>query len=117
MTVPAWQALHAYAAQAIVNPLTANGHSYRCSVAGTSGATEPAWVGRYQDITDGSATWVPYSIVTPAQVRTELHLEPEASGTTTPVAAGQYADSVIGPYILDAIASLELATKRYLVNR
>jgi len=117
MTVATWQVTHAYAADAIVNPTVANGHSFRCSVAGTSGGSEPTWVGRYQNITDGSVTWVPYSIITPAQVRQEMKLAPEGEGASSPAADGQYADSIIGPYILAAIESLEVATKRRLVNR
>lgn len=108
MTVATWAALTVYAADAIVNPTTANGHSYRCATGGTSAGTEPTWVGRYQDITDGTVTWVPYSIITPNAVRAQLAL----TGTT-----GQYSDATIGGYILDAISSLEQATWRFLVNR
>jgi hypothetical protein len=109
MTVAAWQTGHAYVAGDIVNPTVANGHSYRCTVGGTSGGTEPTWVGRYQTITDGATvTWVVYTVITPAQVRSQLAL----TGTT-----GQYDDTVIGGYILDAIGSLEQSTWRFLVNR
>jgi len=108
MTVATWAPLTLYATDAIVNPTVANGHSYRAATGGTSGAAEPTWVGRYQNITDASVTWVPYTIITPAQVRTQLHLD----GTT-----GQYSDTVVGGYILDAISSLESATQRFLVNR
>lgn len=118
MTVAAWQSGHAYTAGDVVNPTVANGHSYRCLVTGTSGGSEPTWVGRYQTITDGATvTWAVYTVITPAQVRTQLHLEPEASGLSTPAATGQYSDDTIGGYILDAISSLEQATWRFLVNR
>jgi hypothetical protein len=109
MTVSAWTANHAYTAGDIVNPTVANGHSYRCTVGGTSDNTEPSWVGRYQTISDGSTVkWVVYTIVTPATVRAQLNL----TGTT-----GQYADDIIGSYIISATESLELVTKRYLSNR
>lgn len=117
MTVATWAPLTLYATDAIVNPITANGHSYRAAIGGTSAASEPAWVGRYQNITDGTVTWVPYCVITPSQVRTQLHLEPEASGVTTPAATGQNSDATIGGYILDAIGSLEQATRRYFLNR
>lgn len=104
-----WSANATVAAGDIRNPVTANGHSYRCVVGGTTGGTEPAWVGRYQTITDGSTvTWAVYTVITPATVRTQLNLE----GTT-----GQYSDDTIGGYILSAISSLETACSRYLVNR
>lgn len=116
MTVAAWLPAHVYAAGAIVNPITSSGHSYRCATGGTSGASEPTWVGRYQDITDGTVTWVVYTVLTPGQIRGMLNLEPERTGATTPAATGQYADSVIGPYLLDAITSLEISCRRFLVN-
>ncbi len=109
MTVAAWQANHAYVSGDIVNPTVANGHSFRCTTSGTSGGSEPTWVGRYQTITDGgTVTWVVYTVITPQNVRDQLAL----TGTT-----GQYSDTTIGGYILDAIGSLEQATWRYLINR
>lgn len=109
MTVAAWQANHAYTAGNIVNPTTANGHSYISIVGGTSGMTEPTWSGRWPAVTDGVAnTWAPYSIITPATVRSQLKIE----GSTD-----QWTDTIIGNYILDAISSLEQATQRYIVNR
>jgi hypothetical protein len=86
----------------------ANGHSYICSTAGTSAASEPTWSGRWPAVTDNSAAWAPYSIVTPATIRSQLKVE-----STT----DQWADAIVGNYILDAISSLEQATKRFLVNR
>jgi hypothetical protein len=115
VTVATWLPNHAYTAGAVVNPAVANQHSFYCSVGGTSGASEPAWVGRYQNIVDNSVTWVPYTIVTPAQIRQELKLDPEGTGGTI-AASGQYADSIIGPYILDAIASLQTTCARMFVN-
>ncbi len=40
----AWAATTAYAAGDVVRPVTGNGHLFRCTVAGTSGGTEPTWV-------------------------------------------------------------------------
>ncbi len=109
MTVAAWQAAHVYAAGAIVNPTTANGHSYISVVGGTSGSTEPTWSGRWPAIADGTAnTWAPYSIITPATIRSQLKIEGSADN---------WSDAIIGNYILAAISSLEQATRRYLVNR
>lgn len=116
MTVATWLPNHVYAAGAIVNPVAANQHSYRCTTGGTSAASEPAWVGRYADITDGTVTWVVYTIITPGTIRQQLKLDPEGQGATTPAATGQYADSIIGGYILDAIASLQTVCQRMFVN-
>lgn len=107
MTVATWQALHAYSAEQLVNPTVSNGHTFRCLTGGTSGASEPSWVGRYQPVTDGTAVWVPYTIITPATVRTQLNYE-----STT----NQYSDTTIGGYIIAAIYNLELACSRYLIN-
>lgn len=103
-----WAALTVYSIGNVVNPTVANGFSFVCVDAGTSGASEPTWSGRWPAVVDGSAAWAPYSIITPAMVRTQLGLE----GTT-----GQYSDDTIGGYILAAVGSLEQATNRYLRNR
>lgn len=109
MTIAAWQANHVYTAGDIVNPTIANGHSYISVVGGTSGGAEPTWSGRWPAVADGVAnTWAPYSIITPATLRSQMNWDS---------ATGQYSDTILGNYILDAIASLELATLRYLVNR
>lgn len=38
-----WAVGEPYAFGAVVQPVTPNGHLYRCILAGTSGATEPRW--------------------------------------------------------------------------
>ena len=55
----AWQASTAYAQNDIIEPITPNGHSFKCIVAGTSGASEPSpWnTGDGQTTTDNSVTW------------------------------------------------------------
>ncbi len=57
-----WQASHAYALTAVVIPTTfvVGSHTWRCTTAGTSGATEPTWPDPYlgtDTITDGAVTW------------------------------------------------------------
>jgi hypothetical protein len=60
----AWAASTAYTAGDTCKPTTENGYIYRCTVAGTSDATEPTWpddpggVDAWEDtVTDGGATW------------------------------------------------------------
>lgn len=52
-----WADLTAYALGTIISP-TAGTHFYRCTVAGTSGATEPTWKTDGTTNTDGTATWI-----------------------------------------------------------
>lgn len=64
---PTWQASTAYTKRAtgdaktgsVVKPTTANDRYFRCSVAGTSGGTEPTWNTTLGGTTtDGTVTWV-----------------------------------------------------------
>lgn len=53
-----WAALTAYAVGDIVWPTTANGRIYRCTVAGTSGASEPTFpTSAAGTVVDGTVTW------------------------------------------------------------
>jgi hypothetical protein len=51
-----WAPITAYAINAQTMPIVVNGSKYICTVAGTSGATPPAWPGS-GTVTDGSVTW------------------------------------------------------------
>lgn len=54
-----WVANHAYLVGNRIRPVTYLGITFRCSVAGTSGGTEPAWNTNAGDTTvDGTATFV-----------------------------------------------------------
>ena len=53
-----WTAETAYSVGDIVRPTVGNGHVYRCTAAGTTGASEPTWptdIGA--TVEDGTATW------------------------------------------------------------
>ena len=70
---PAWQASTAYTVRAtgdaktgsVIKPTTANGRHFKCTTAGTSGATEPTWnttIGG--TTTDGGVTWTAIQALT-----------------------------------------------------
>ncbi len=53
-----WQASTAYVIDDIRQPTTPNDHYYKCTVAGTSGATEPTWpTTPGGTVVDGTVTW------------------------------------------------------------
>lgn len=52
-----WVASTAYAVDDLVQPTTPNGHFYKCTVAGTSGSSEPTWPTDGTTVTDGGVTW------------------------------------------------------------
>lgn len=54
---PAWQASHAYVVGDVIQPTPANGFTYICTIAGTSGASHPAWPTSTGSVADGTATW------------------------------------------------------------
>ena len=55
---PAWAASTAYTVGQTISPPSANGHIYRCTVAGNSGATPPStWPTDGSTVTDGGVTW------------------------------------------------------------
>ena len=55
---PTWQASTDYAVGDKVVPTSDNTYYYECTVAGTSGSSEPTWPTTVGDtVTDGSVTW------------------------------------------------------------
>jgi prepilin-type N-terminal cleavage/methylation domain-containing protein len=53
-----WQASTSYSIDSIVTPTTKNWHFYRCTTAGTSGASEPTWpTAAGGTVTDGGVAW------------------------------------------------------------
>lgn len=53
-----WVASTANSVNNIVTPTTANGHVYKCTVAGTTGTTEPIWTTTAGGtVSDGTVTW------------------------------------------------------------
>jgi len=55
---PPWQASRPYVLGDYAVPTVSNGHSYRCTGAGTSGAVEPDPWPLTGFLTDGSVTWI-----------------------------------------------------------
>lgn len=58
--LPNWQIAHAYALGDLVQPVSPNGLSYKCTTAGTSHAsTEPTWPtsGIGSTVSDGTVVW------------------------------------------------------------
>jgi prepilin-type N-terminal cleavage/methylation domain-containing protein len=57
-TPPKWGQFTIYSIGNFVVPATKNGHRYRCTTAGTSGASEPTWpTTKAGTVVDGSVTW------------------------------------------------------------
>jgi hypothetical protein len=56
---PVWTANTAYTIGAVINPTSGSGavYTYICTVAGTSGATQPSWPTSAGTVTDGTVTW------------------------------------------------------------
>lgn len=111
-----WAATTAYILGNTVTPTVPDGHSFVCTKAGTSGASEPPWVTRYATIADGTAQWHIYTIISVSDVRAYMDLNDPA---TAPGGAdsSRYSDDVIGGHIVDATVFLERATGRFLCDR
>lgn len=59
--ISSWVASTAYVVNDIMQPPTPNGYKYKCTVAGTSGASEPTYTTTIgSTFTDGTATWLCY---------------------------------------------------------
>jgi len=62
-----WTGTHAYISNDLVRPTTSTGLIYRCTVAGTSGSTEPTWpTTEGATVTDGTVTWVSEAFAFPS---------------------------------------------------
>lgn len=56
--IASWVASTAYVLNDLMQPPTPNGYKYKCTVAGTSGASEPTYTTTIgSTFTDGTATW------------------------------------------------------------
>jgi hypothetical protein len=55
--VGAWQSETAYSLGDIAVPTSDNGHYYKCTVAGTTAASEPTWPEDGSTVSDGTAEW------------------------------------------------------------
>ena len=65
-TFSLWHNNIAYPVGAIVQPTIPNGCYYTCTIAGTSGATQPVWLtNNGAQITDGGVTWSNNNSITP----------------------------------------------------
>jgi len=68
MSYSAWQASNAYALGAVVRPTSQQGTGlvFRCTVAGTSAATEPGWATQAGNtVVDGTVTWLAVGAILP----------------------------------------------------
>lgn len=87
---PVWQSGHVYVVGDVITPTTRNLHKYRCTTAGTSGATEPTFpTGSAATVADGAAVvWTENGADVIASARTfygdgtnYLKLDPYVAGT------------------------------------
>lgn len=97
-TLPIWVTLTAYVVGNKIQPIGGNGFVYRCTVAGTSGGSQPTFPTTTLGTTvvDGTATWSLYSAHHPT---TEIKLSlTSGAGLTaaTPGAALNVATTVVG---------------------
>ena len=52
-----------YITDDVVIPVAANGHYYKCTVGGTSGASAPTWPTDGTTVTDGTVTWLDMGLI------------------------------------------------------
>lgn len=81
----AWQASHAYVVGNRIEPTTPNTYSYQCTVAGTSGASEPTWptTPLGSTVTSGGAT---FTLLAKKHPTTEIKLALSSIGLDSAVA-------------------------------
>ena len=93
---PVWQAAHVYAVGASIQPTTSNGFTYVCTVAGTSGATQPTWPTSTGTVTDGTVTWQ-YGTTIATQISRAIGMSTAANTQLGAgiFASGTYYDAVI----------------------
>jgi len=58
-----WVAETAYILNDLIKPVTPNGHYYKCTTAGTTGATAPTWKTDGTSTTDGTAVWLDMGLI------------------------------------------------------
>ncbi len=64
--ITVWNASAAYVVNQEIGPTTPNGHSYKCTTAGTSDSSEPTFpTGSGVTVTDGSVVWTENGIASP----------------------------------------------------
>jgi len=94
----AWQATTAYILDDYAVPTVANGHFYKVTVAGTSGASEPTWPTDGSTVVDGTVTW-------------------QDQGLIALVAGTDYElDAVLGQIFIKATAPNVIETDTYYVG-
>lgn len=65
-----WAGETVYAENDIIVPNPANGHCYRCKVAGTSGGSSPTWpTDHFATVEDGTVTWEEWGFHGPTEER------------------------------------------------
>lgn len=72
MNATTWGSEDPYLLNAFVKPTVANQHYYKCTVAGTSGTTEPTWPTNGTTVTDGTATWQDMGLIAIAATNYEV---------------------------------------------
>ncbi len=121
---PAWLALTGYAAVqdfdakigAVVRPTAQNGYMYRCTTAGSSGASEPAWNTTVGGSTsDGSVTWETALALTYSGVLTGVNGDNQTLYDSSMIQPGPTGDVAItgisqaDPGVVTTATDLELA--------
>lgn len=86
-----WTALTQVSVGEVVtpSPVAGNGHSYRCTTAGITGAVEPIWpLGDASTIADGTVTWTEF---TPVMAQSLQQILTAAPVLTSTLGAGSWA--------------------------
>lgn len=99
--LPAWAASTAYTVGKSVEPITENGYRYECTIAGTTGASEPTWPtsGIGSTVVSGTAT---FALRGASHQPTEIKIADTEIGLDTAV-AGEALN--IGPELLSGVVN------------